>query len=105
MKTKKIDLAIIGAGPAGMAVAMSARNAGMENILLLERSEYLGGLLHQCIHNGFGLHYFNEDLTGPEYAERVITQLSGMESKICMNTMVTHLNPDRSLIAINSELG
>jgi len=105
MKTKEVDLAIIGAGPAGMAAAMSAGNAGMENILLLERAEYLGGLLHQCIHNGFGLHYFKEDLTGPEYAERVIKQLSGMETQICMNTMVTHLNPDRSLIAVNSEWG
>ena len=105
MKTKEVDLAIIGAGPAGMAAAMSAGNAGMENILLLERAEYLGGLLHQCIHNGFGLHYFKEDLTGPEYAERVIKQLSGMETQICMNTMATHLNPDRSLIAVNSEWG
>jgi len=105
MKTKEVDLAIIGAGPAGMAAAMSAGNAGMENILLLERAEYLGGLLHQCIHNGFGLHYFKEDLTGPEYAERVIKQLSGMKTQICMNTMVTRLNPDRSLIAVNSEWG
>ena len=105
MKIKEVDLAIIGAGPAGMAAAMSAENAGMENILLLERAEYLGGLLHQCIHNGFGLHYFKEDLTGPEYAERVIKQLSGMEARICMNTMVTHLNPDRSLMAINSKWG
>ncbi len=105
MKIREVDLAIVGAGPAGMAAAMSAANAGMENILLLERAEYLGGLLHQCIHNGFGIHYFKEDLTGPEYAERVISQFSRVKTEICMNTMVTHLAPDRSLIAVNSEWG
>lgn len=105
MKTKAVDLAIIGAGPAGMAAAISAEKAGMDNILLLERAEYLGGLLHQCIHNGFGLHYFNEDLTGPEYAERIIDALNTMKTQVCLNTMVTHLNPDRSIVAINSEWG
>jgi len=105
MITREVDLAIIGAGPAGMAAALSARKAGMENILMLERAEYPGGLLHQCIHNGFGLHYFNEDLTGPEYAERFIDQLTVKEIKLCLNTLVTHLNPDRSLVAINPEWG
>ena len=105
MKTKEVDLAIIGAGPAGMAAAISAGNAGMDNILLLERAEYLGGLLHQCIHNGFGLHYFDEDLTGPEYAERVINTLDSINAQICLNTMVTHLHPDRCIVAINSEWG
>ncbi len=105
MITRKVDLAIIGAGPAGMAAALSARRAGLENILILERAEYPGGLLHQCIHNGFGLHYFNEDLTGPEYAERFISELSVKEIKLCLNTLVTHLNPDRSLVAINPEWG
>ncbi len=105
MITKEVDLAIIGAGPAGMAAALRARKAGLENILMLERAEYPGGLLHQCIHNGFGLHYFHEDLTGPEYAERFIDQLYVKEIKLCLNTMVTHLNPDRSLVAINAEWG
>ncbi|MGD9046293.1 MAG: FAD-dependent oxidoreductase [Desulfobacterales bacterium] len=105
MMTQEVDLAIIGAGPAGMAAALSARKAGLENILILERAEYTGGLLHQCIHNGFGLHYFNEDLTGPEYAERFINQLNVKEIKLCLNTLVTHLNPDRSLVAINPEWG
>jgi len=105
MITHEVDLAIIGAGPAGMAAALSAREKGLENILLMERAEYPGGLLHQCIHNGFGLHYFKEDLTGPEYAERFITQLNEMDLKLCLNTMVTHLNPDRSLVAINPEWG
>ena len=105
MITKEVELAIIGAGPAGMAAALSAGKAGLENILILERAEYPGGLLHQCIHNGFGLHYFNEDLTGPEYAERFINQLNAADAGLCLNTMVTHLNPDRSLVAINPEWG
>jgi NADPH-dependent 2,4-dienoyl-CoA reductase/sulfur reductase-like enzyme len=105
MITQQVDLTIIGAGPAGMAAAISASKAGMENILLLERAEYPGGLLHQCIHNGFGLHYFKEDLTGPEYAERFITELGSTNIKLFLNTMVIHLNPDRSIVAINPQLG
>ncbi len=105
MITKEVDLAIIGAGPAGMAAAIRAGEAGMENILLLERAEYPGGLLHQCIHNGFGLHYFDEDLTGPEYAEKFINQLASTDVKLCLNTMVTHFYPDRSIVAINPEWG
>jgi NADPH-dependent 2,4-dienoyl-CoA reductase/sulfur reductase-like enzyme len=88
-----------------MAAAISASKAGMENILLLERAESPGGLLHQCIHNGFGLHYFKEDLTGPEYAERFINELGGNNIKLFLNTMVIHLNPDRSIVAINPQLG
>jgi NADPH-dependent 2,4-dienoyl-CoA reductase/sulfur reductase-like enzyme len=103
--THDVDLAIIGAGPAGMAAAISAKEKGLENILLLERAEYPGGLLHQCIHNGFGLHYFKEDLTGPEYAERFTTQLNEMDLSLSLNTLVTHLNPDRSIVAINPEWG
>jgi NADPH-dependent 2,4-dienoyl-CoA reductase/sulfur reductase-like enzyme len=105
MITHDVDLAIIGAGPAGMAAAISAKEKGLENILLLERAEYPGGLLHQCIHNGFGLHYFKEDLTGPEYAERFTTQLNEMDLRLSLNTLVTHLNPDRSIVAVNPEWG
>ncbi len=105
MITHDVDLAIIGAGPAGMAAAISAKNAGLEHIMLIERAEYPGGLLHQCIHNGFGLHYFKKDLTGPEYAERFINILSGMDVTLCLDTMVTHLNPDRRLKAINPQWG
>ncbi len=105
MNKEEVDLTIIGAGPAGMAAAISAKKAGLKKILILERSEYLGGLLHQCIHNGFGLHYFKDDLTGPEYAERFINQVSGMDVEICLNTMVTHLNPDKSILAISPEWG
>ena len=105
MFTQHVDLTIIGSGPAGMAAAISASKAGMENILLLERAEYPGGLLHQCIHNGFGLHYFKEDLTGPEYAERFITELGSKNINLCLNTMVINLNPDRSIVAISPQLG
>ncbi|MBW1913012.1 MAG: FAD-dependent oxidoreductase [Deltaproteobacteria bacterium] len=105
MITQEVDLAIIGAGPAGMAAAVSASKAGLENILVLERAEYPGGLLHQCIHNGFGLHYFKEDLTGPEYAEMFINKLASTDAKLCLNTMVTRLNPDRSIVGINPEWG
>ena len=105
MITKEVDLAIIGAGPAGMGAALEAKKYGLDNILLLERAEYPGGLLHQCIHNGFGLHYFKEDLTGPEYAERFINSLTATDVKLCLNTMVTHLYPDRTLVGINPEWG
>ena len=105
MISHDVDLAIIGAGPAGMAAAISAKNAGMGSIMLIERAEYPGGLLHQCIHNGFGLHYFKEDLTGPEYAERFIHILGGMDVTLCLNTMVTHLSAERRLVAINSQWG
>ena len=105
MKVQEVDLAIIGAGPAGMAAALSAKNSGLENVMILERSEYPGGLLHQCIHNGFGLHYFEDDLTGPEYAERFINKLSSTDIQLCLNTMVCHFHPDRSIIAVNPEWG
>jgi len=103
--TKDVDIAIIGAGSAGMAAAIRTKEMGVDNIIMVERAEYPGGLLRQCIHNGFGLQYFKQDLTGPEYAERFIKKLASMGTPICLNTMVTHLYPDRSIIAINPELG
>ena len=69
------DIVIVGGGPAGLAAAVSARNAGVEKILILERDKELGGILNQCIHNGFGLHTFKEELTGPEYAYRFIEKV------------------------------
>ncbi|MBQ3793940.1 MAG: NAD(P)-binding domain-containing protein, partial [Lachnospiraceae bacterium] len=75
MSEKNIDLVIIGGGPAGLAAASAAREAGLQDILILERDNKLGGILNQCIHNGFGLHTFKEELTGPEYAHRYIEKV------------------------------
>ena len=72
---EKYEIVIIGGGPAGLAAAAEAKRAGAEKILILERDDRLGGILNQCIHNGFGLHTFKEELTGPEYAARFIEQV------------------------------
>ena len=72
---REVELAIIGGGPAGLAAAAAAYEAGCRDILIFEREESLGGILRQCIHNGFGLHTFKEELTGPEYAQRYIDKI------------------------------
>ena len=95
------DLAIIGGGPAGLAVALEAEKRGAESILLLERDKYLGGILPQCIHNGFGLQYFKEELTGPEYAERFIAKLKDCRIDVKTETMVIKITSDKRIIAIN----
>ena len=99
------DLVIIGGGPAGMSAAIAAYENGVKDILILERDESLGGILQQCIHNGFGLHKFGEELTGPEYAwkyEAKVRQL-GIECKL--NTMVLDISEDKVVTATNSEDG
>ena len=99
------DLVIIGGGPAGMSAAIAAYENGIRDILILERDEHLGGILQQCIHNGFGLHKFGEELTGPEYAwkyEKKVREL-GIECKL--NTMVLDLSADKVITATNSEDG
>ena len=99
------DLVIIGGGPAGMSAAIAAYENGIQDILILERDEHLGGILQQCIHNGFGLHKFGEELTGPEYAwkyEKKVREL-GIECKL--NTMVLDLSDDKIITATNSEDG
>ena len=73
---KAYDIVIIGGGPAGLAAAIAAKKAGVDSILILERDKELGGILNQCIHNGFGLHTFKEELTGPEYAARFIDEVA-----------------------------
>jgi len=95
------DLIIIGGGPAGLAAALAAEKNGVEKILLLERDKYLGGILPQCIHNGFGLQYFKEELTGPEYADRFIAKLKDSRIDIKPETMVVKMTPDKQVVAIN----
>ena len=102
MKTK---IAIIGGGPAGLAAAVAARKAGVEDILILERDEQLGGILNQCIHNGFGLHTFKEELTGPEYAARFIAEVEKMQIPYLLTTMVVDISPDKKITCMNREQG
>ncbi|QVK21604.1 FAD-dependent oxidoreductase [Mycoplasmatota bacterium] len=102
---KQYDLIIIGGGSAGLAAAIEARKNGVESILLLERDAELGGILLQCIHNGFGLKVFKEELTGPEYAERFIEELRGMNIEYKLNSMVTTLKPDKTIQYANANEG
>ena len=100
-----VDLVIIGGGPAGLAAAVAARKAGVENLLILERDSELGGILNQCIHNGFGLHTFKEELTGPEYAARFIAQVEELHIPYKLNTMVLDLAADKTVTAMNKTDG
>ena len=102
---KQIDLVIIGGGPAGMSAAVAAYESGVRNLLILERDAHLGGILQQCIHNGFGLHRFGEELTGPEYAWRYEKQVRELEIPYKLNTMVLDITPDKVVTATNSEEG
>lgn len=99
------DLVIIGGGPAGLAAAISAKEEGIDKILIIERDNFLGGILNQCIHNGFGLHTFKEELTGPEYAQRFAVKVKELNVDYKLNTMVIDLNEDKEITAINSEEG
>ena len=100
-----VDLVIIGGGPAGLAAAVAARKAGVENLLILERDSELGGILNQCIHNGFGLHTFKEELTGPEYAARFIAQAEELQIPYKLDTMVLDLAADKTVTAMNKTDG
>ena len=100
-----VELCIVGAGPAAMAAALSAHEAGVKDILLLERDNKPGGILNQCIHNGFGLHYFKEELTGPEYARRFEDKVKEAKIPIKLNTMVLDISQDKVVTAVNSEDG
>ena len=100
-----VDLLIIGGGPAGMSAAVAAYDAGVRDILILERDAHLGGILQQCIHGGFGLHRFGEELTGPEYAGRYAAMVKEREIPYLCNTMVMHLDKNRRVTAMNEEYG
>lgn len=101
----KYDLVIIGGGPAGLAAAVSAKENGCDSILILERDKELGGILNQCIHNGFGLHTFKEELTGPEYAARFISRVKELEIEYKLNTMVMDISSEKLVTAMNREDG
>ena len=101
----KKDLVIIGGGPAGMAAAVSAYEAGVRDILIFERDSALGGILRQCIHNGFGLHRFGEELTGPEYAAKYEKMVDELQIPYMLDTMVIEVSADKTVTAMNREMG
>jgi len=97
------DVAVIGAGPAGLAAAKSAYENGAKDVILIERDKYLGGILQQCIHNGFGMHILGEDKTGPEYAEHFIKHVQELPIKCLMETMALELSENLAIHAANKE--
>ncbi len=99
------DVIVVGGGPAGLAAALEARKTGAQKVLILERNSELGGILNQCIHNGFGLHYFKEELTGPEYAGRFIEELSHTDIEVIDGAMVLDISPNRVIHAMSKTRG
>ena len=105
MSENLYDVIVVGGGPAGLAAALKAREEGAQRVLILERDKELGGILNQCIHNGFGLHYFKEELTGPEYAGRFIEQLQGSGIEVSADTMVLAITQGRQVHAVSKAGG
>ncbi len=103
MQTDTFDLIVIGAGPAGLASAIKAKESGIEKVMIIERGEYLGGLLDQCIHTGFGLQYFREDLTGPEYAKRFTEKMYDLKINTILESMVLRIDSDKKVTFSNKK--
>ena len=101
--SRNVDLVVIGAGPAGMAAAISAKKNGVQDLVLVERNGWLGGILPQCIHDGFGLELFKEQLTGPEYAQRYIYELKKLSIPFMLNSMVLEVTPEKKLFVASPE--
>ena len=99
------DLVVVGGGPAGMAAALKAKECGVEKIIILERAQTLGGILEQCIHTGFGLHYFGEELSGPEYADRFIVEVAKTDIDVKCDTMVLDISESNVVTAVNNKDG
>ena len=102
---QRVDVLVIGSGPAGLAAAIAAREDGVENLLVLEREHTSGGILRQCIHNGFGLHRFKEELTGPEYAQRDIDRARELNIPIQCDTTVLSVDGERRVTCVSAEHG
>ena len=102
---KKVQIVIVGGGPAGLAAAVAAWETGCRDLLILEREEALGGILKQCIHNGFGLHTFGEELTGPEYAARYIEKVEAYGIPYQCDTMVVDISEQRVVTAVSRSEG
>jgi len=102
---RRVNLVVIGGGAAGLSAAVTAKENGIDSVLILERNEELGGILPQCIHTGFGLHYFNENLTGPEYISRFVKKVYDLGIEYKLETMVLNLSPKKEILAVNQSEG